>query len=48
MNGRVPNANVEELIYGLQGLRYRELTMHVCGMCKLALVTLVRVGKWSS
>ena len=33
---------------GLMGPRYEELTMHVCGMCILALGTLARVGKRSS
>ena len=28
--------------------RYEELAVHVCGMCMLVLVTLARVGKWSS
>ena len=47
-NGRVPNACVGGLVYGLEGPRYEELTMHMCGMCMLALVTLARVGKRSS
>ena len=29
----------------LKGPRLKELTMHVCGMCRLALGTLARVGK---
>ena len=33
---------------GFKGPRYEELTMHVRGMCRLAFVTLVKVGKRSS
>ena len=46
--GKILNACVGWLVYGLEGLRYEELTMHVCRMCKLAFVTLARVGKWST
>ena len=31
----------------LTGPPYEELTMHVCGMCRLAFMTLARVGKRS-
>ena len=47
-NERVPNACVGGLVYGLKGLWYEEVTMHMCGMCMLALMTLARVGKQSS
>ena len=33
---------------GKSGPRYEELTMHVCRMCRLTIVTLARVGKRSS
>ena len=43
--GRIMYACVGGLVYELEGLRYGELTMHMCGMCKLVLVTLARVAK---
>ena len=45
IDGRVSNACVRRLIYGLESPLIEELTMHVYWMCMLALVTLARVGK---
>ena len=42
----IPNACVGGLVYELEGPQYRKLTMHVCGMCRSALMTLARVAKW--
>ena len=49
--GRVPNACVggfgdQAILLG--GPQYWEPTIHVRGMCKLALVALARVGKQSN
>ena len=44
----VPKCICRGLVYGLGGPWYEELTMHVCGMCRLAVVTFAIVGKRSS